>query len=251
MSAMDNETLPTDLTHSCKQFINSKTTALAEQELNLQFENCGMTKVSFMTGYTSNMYHGLFLWSSTDNPSNHLPFSFSEAEPIWMEEHKSCHLLLLLILTQGKGMTVDKIKASSKQEVHAPMNIYDMAKQLKMFTIAKDIFLGEFSMGSQCLRSLQTNIDCNRSSFKAWECLAEDFASKLLFAVNLHYQIWLKQCQSARNCRDVDDSIINFSQLVSQVLFSSFHITLPPTFKMKEPQTTTTAPSNGKMTAAT
>jgi hypothetical protein len=45
-------------------------------------------------------------------------------------------------------MTVDKIKASSKQEVHALMNFHDMAEQLKMFTIANNIFLGEYSMGS-------------------------------------------------------------------------------------------------------
>jgi hypothetical protein len=60
-----------------------------------------MTKVSFMTGYTSNVYHGLLLWSSADTPSNHLPFSFSEAEPIRMEDHKSRHLILQLILTQA------------------------------------------------------------------------------------------------------------------------------------------------------
>jgi hypothetical protein len=85
-----------------------------------------------------------------------------------MEEHESRHLLLQLILTQGRGMTVDKIKASSKQEVHNPMNFYDMAKQLRMFRIANGIFLCEYSVGSQCLRPLQEMIDHNRSSFKAW-----------------------------------------------------------------------------------
>jgi hypothetical protein len=49
----------------------------------------------------------------------------------------------------------------------------------------------------------------------------------------------------ARNCSKVEDSIIN-SQLDSQVLFSSFSITLPPTLKMKEPKTAITATSNGK-----
>jgi hypothetical protein len=123
------------------------------------------------------------------HPSNHLPFSFSEVKPIQMEEHKSRHLLLQLIRTQGRGMTGDKIKASSKQEVHAPMNFHDMAKRLKMFTIANDIFLHEYSMGSQCLPSLQALIDRNRSSFKAWECLDKEFASKFLFAVYSCYQI--------------------------------------------------------------
>jgi hypothetical protein len=60
-SAIDNETVPIDLSDSCKQFINSKTAALGKQELNLQFKNREMTEVSFMKGYTSSMYHGLLL----------------------------------------------------------------------------------------------------------------------------------------------------------------------------------------------
>ncbi len=132
-------------------------------------------------------------------------------------------------------MTVDKIKASSKQTVNAPMTFHDMVEQIKMFTIANDIYLGELSIGSQPLCSLQTMINRNRSSFKAWECLVVKFASKFLFAVDSCFQIWLKQCRIAQNRCEVDNSIINFSHLVSQVLFGSFHITLLPTFKMKSP----------------
>ena len=35
---------------------------------------------------------------------------------------------------------------------------------------------------------------------------------------------------------NVDNSIIDFSLLISQVLFGSFHFELPPTFKKKEPE---------------
>ncbi len=56
--------------------------ALAEQELNNQFESWGLGKMSFFPGYTANRYLGTFLWSSNDTPSNHSPFSFSELEPI-------------------------------------------------------------------------------------------------------------------------------------------------------------------------
>jgi hypothetical protein len=54
---------------------------------------------------------------------------------------KNRYLMLQLILTQGKGMTVDEIKASHKQESHAPMNFHYMAEQQKMLTIANNIFL--------------------------------------------------------------------------------------------------------------
>jgi hypothetical protein len=245
-SAMDNETVPTDLTESCKCFINSKTAALAKQELNLQFENRRMPKVTFSSAYTSNMYHGIFLWSSADTPSNHSPFSLFKAEPIPVEEHQSRHLLLQLIFTQGQGMTVDEIKASSKQTVNTPMTFHDMVEQIKMFTIANDIYLGELSVGSQSLCSLQTMINRNRSSFKACERLDVEFTSKFLFAVDCHFQIWLKKCRIAQNRCKVDNSIINFSHLVSQVLFGSFHITLPRTFKMKSPSEGSATPTGKK-----
>jgi hypothetical protein len=158
-SAMDDETVPTNPIESCKRFINSKTVALAEQELNFQFENWNMPDVSFPSGYTDNVYPGVFLWSSADTPSNHSPFSFSEAETIRMDEQKNHHLLFQLVLTQGKGMTVDEIKASNKQEVKAPTSVHDMIVQLKMFTITNDIFFGKLSVGSQCLCALQTMIE--------------------------------------------------------------------------------------------
>ncbi len=43
---------------------------------------------------------------------------------------KNRHITLQLILTQGCGMTVERIKASNRQEVHAPMNFHEMHKQL-------------------------------------------------------------------------------------------------------------------------
>jgi hypothetical protein len=60
-SAMDNKTVPTDLTDSCKRVINSKMVALAEQEINLQFKSRGLNMISFPMGYTSNMYNGILL----------------------------------------------------------------------------------------------------------------------------------------------------------------------------------------------
>jgi hypothetical protein len=145
-SAMNNETAPINLSESLICFINSKTVALTKQELNHQVEHRRMTKVSFPMGYTANMYLNTLLWSSSDTPSNHPPFSFLEADPLQMEEDKNCHLMLQLILTQAKEMTLNEIKASNKQEVHAPMNFHDMAEQLNMFMIANYIF----SLQTQC-----------------------------------------------------------------------------------------------------
>ena len=100
-SALDSDDLPNEPVNSCKRIINSKTVALAEQELNSQFEAHGLDEVSFLLRYIANMYPGSFLWASSDTPSSHSAFSFAEVEPIRAAEHKTCHLTLQLIQTQG------------------------------------------------------------------------------------------------------------------------------------------------------
>ncbi len=152
-SAMDNEEVPDNVTNSCKRFMNSKSVALVEQELNQQFKTRRMNEVSFTTGYMANMYAGSFLWSSGDTPSNHSPFAFSEVKPIKAAEHKNCQLTLQLVLTQSRGLMLHKIKASNKQEVSAPMNFNEMKEHVQMFTIANDVFFGDLSGGSQSLRA--------------------------------------------------------------------------------------------------
>jgi hypothetical protein len=126
------------------------------------------------------------------------------------------------------------------------MSFNDMTMQLNMFTVANDIFLRELSVGSQCLCALLTMVEANRTTFKAPAIADEEFYSKFLFTVDSRYQIWLRQNRNARNRNEVNDNTIDFSPIVSQVLFSCFQINLPPTFKMKDPATTPGAtPSSG------
>ncbi len=122
-------------------------------------------------------------------------------------------------------MTVREIKAANKQEVNAPMNFNDIIMQLNMFTVANDIFLGELSVGSQCLRALQTMVETNKTTFRAREIADEQFYSKFLFAVNQRFQIWLRQCRTARNCNEVNNNTIDFSPIVLQVLLDASNTT--------------------------
>ncbi len=100
-SALDSDEIPDKPVKSCKRIINSKMVALAEQELNNQFETQGLNKVSYLPEYTANIYLGSFLWASGDTPSIHSSFSFAEVKPIQAAKHKNRHLTLQLILTQG------------------------------------------------------------------------------------------------------------------------------------------------------
>ena len=116
-SADDADDVPTDVPDSCKRFINAESTGLAEQELNLQFKNLGLQDAAFSPGLTQALYAGKFLWADKRTPSNFSPFSIFEVEPLLAADQQNRHLILHLVKTQGKGKSLDEIKASSKQEL--------------------------------------------------------------------------------------------------------------------------------------
>ena len=142
-SAMDNESVPTELTESCKRIINSKTVALAEQELNLQFESRGLNMVSFLTGYTSNMYNGMLLWSSMDTPSNHSPFTFSEAEPIRMSEQMNPQVTVLKEERVASARQIENLKNQLYQLVRRRVGCRGGGRSLNIASVsfASSLFL--------------------------------------------------------------------------------------------------------------
>ena len=72
-SALDKDEIPDKPVDSLKRIINSKTVALAKQELNIQFETHGLNEVSFFPKYIANIYSGSLIWASSDMHSNHSP----------------------------------------------------------------------------------------------------------------------------------------------------------------------------------
>ncbi len=141
-SADDADNTPWEVADSCKRFINAETTGIAKQELNLHFKNLGLQDAAFSPGLTQALYAGKFTWADKSTPSNFSPFSFFEVEPLAIVEQQNRHLILHLVETQGKGKTLDEIKASNKQEVKAPTAYLELVHQLSFFAGACSIFLG-------------------------------------------------------------------------------------------------------------
>jgi hypothetical protein len=228
-SADDADDVPPEVVDSCKRFINAETTGIAEQELNLQFKNLGLQDAAFSPGLTQALYAGKFIWADKSTPSNFSPFSFFEVEPLAIAEQQNRHLILHLVETQGKGKTLDEIKASNKQEVKAPTTYLEMTHQLSFFAGACSIFFGENSIPCQAVTALVTLVERNRHILKAREA-DKKFMSQFLFAVDTRFQLWLDECMTLTCRSQVDDSMLNFTQLIEHVRFGTFFVQLPSTF---------------------
>ena len=73
-SAVDNEDTPDEPVESFKRIINSKTAvALAEQELNTQFESHGLNEVSFVARIHGEYLLGKYAMGQQRHPKQSLP----------------------------------------------------------------------------------------------------------------------------------------------------------------------------------
>ena len=241
-SAEEATDVPTEANEDCKRFINAETVGVAEQELNLQFKKLGLQDAAFSTGLTQALYLGKFQWADKSTPSNFSPFSFFEVEPLQAADQQNRHLILHLVETQGKGKTLDEIKAGNKQEVKAPTKYLEMYHQLNFFAGACSIFFGPKSIPCQAILALVELVELNRLVLKAKET-DKTFMSQFLFAVDTRFQLWLDECMTKADRLHVDDNILNFTLLMDSVKFSTFFVNLPTTFVApKDTTETTTSP---------
>ena len=115
---------------------------------------------------------------------------------LMLAKQQNRHFILHVIFTQGKGCTVEKIKASNKQILKAPTTYIEMIQQLKFFAGAYNIFFGKHSAATSSIKALIKVIKIDKQLFKAnkvnWE-----FASKFIFAVDRRMHIWFESISNA------------------------------------------------------
>jgi hypothetical protein len=216
-----------EIASTCQQFINTKNISLAQYELIHQFKIGGFPDVTFTSGTTQALFLGKFLYADLSKPSSFTVFAFHEQEPN-SSNQQTDFLICHLIQEQGQKKSLDKIKALQKQALHVPLDFVGLQIQLKLLVAASSIFFGKESMRTGKLKYLLLLVGCNKKSFCDQIALDKFFATKFLFAIDRRVQRWLRMCEQARDsCIQVNNNILNFNNLLDQVLNGSFQMNLP------------------------
>lgn len=247
-AASDRNHEDSEIAPSCMRFINAENAGLAQCELIHQFKTLKFEDVGFAAGTVQALYLGEFLYADSSSPSNFTVFAFFEQEPnakSMKEDYLICHL----IQEQGQKKSIDEIKASLKQTVHVPKDFNSMGNQLQIFAAASSIFFGKESMLTESLDQLVLLVGRNKKNLRDQIAIDEFFAAKFMLAVDRRVQRWLKMCENCTMTRkSVNDKVIDFEDLLEQVLNGSFTMNLPPSFKIV--QAGTDAPNDAKQAVA-
>jgi hypothetical protein len=219
---------------------------MAQYDLLHQFKEMQAQDVTFASGTTNALYIGQFLWSDSSTPSNFTMFAFREQEPN-MDSRQEDFMICHLIREEGQKKSVDEIKASLKQTVHIPSDVNGLGIQIQLFEKASRIFFGDESALTDSLNQLHLEIARNKTSFKNEIAVDEFFVAKFMFAIDRRVQRWLKSCERAVNSRnEVNNSILDFKDVIEHVLNGTFSITLPPAFSKVKAETSDKMNADGK-----
>jgi hypothetical protein len=128
---------------------------------------------------------------------------------------------------------LDKVKAFAKMTALAPRDYHALVFQLEAYMLASKYIFGESSILTRQLHQFVKKT--KKHSLKYKRCIAgeENFAAKILLAVNKQVSLFLNKCCSCDNSKNVNKQFINFDKLHISINLYCFNINLPPNFLKK------------------
>jgi len=218
---------PDDMFEYCKAFMSQQTWADADQELRYRFEERGLDDVAWFKGTAKALYSGKFIYMNPGAPSNFSAFVFYEEQAIARSDHNSRHVLFHFQQSEGIGLTADEIQASTKQTCRIPQDYVSLGKQLEFFYGAFCIFFGPESIGATKMNELLLCYGRHSQDFKEMIAADSTFPAQFLYAVDTRVQKWLRACKKAKSRDLVEDSYLEFADLIRSVELKSFSTALP------------------------
>ncbi len=220
--------LPTsnDMFKYCKAFMSQQTWANANQELHYLFKERGLDDVAWFKGTAKALYLGKFIYMNPSAPSYFSAFVFYEEQAIAWSNHNSRHMLFHFQQSEGIGLTADEIQASMKQTCQIPQDYVSLGKQLEFFYGVFCIFFGPESIGAMKMNKILLCYGRHRQDFKEMIAADSTFPAQFLYAVDTRVQKWLRACKKAKSRDLVEDSYLEFADLIQSVNLKSFSTAL-------------------------
>ena len=182
-------------------------------------------------GVMVNLFSGNFLRNFDESPSNFSPFSFPKKSLLSSRNAENNSLYLVLKEVSGKGLSDHDVSAVMKQGVKVPKSIEELRFNIHNTVSAAKFFFSDYSMLPNNLSIAHNHIIKNYSIYESLALEDVEFIAKFLFAIDSRIQSWLESCESKQDREEVDDSIIDFSDLLWQVKVRLFHTNLPASIR--------------------
>ena len=166
------------------------------------------------------------------NQKNFSPFSFPKRSFRGPNPEKESLYFSLKELTSA-GLSNDDITSMLNQDLVVPCQIEFMRYNIENLIGASCFFFSTSSILSQRLVEVKNHIRLHLNIYESNQFYNKFFAAEFLYSIDAGVQLWLQQCEARSERDSVDDSYINFSGDMRDVLRGKFKMVLPNEIKDK------------------
>jgi hypothetical protein len=128
----------------------------------------------------------------------------------------------------GKARSSEEIKASMAQTYTMPMDFNDMIDRIERYNGANGIIFSPASLLVKRITTLINALQNHRIQIKACGSMGEEFYTKIMYMLDTRVNLWLLECMEHENREEVNDNLIDFRPLITQIALRDFRIDLPP-----------------------
>jgi hypothetical protein len=153
-------------------------------------------------------------------------FSFPEKKILSRNVKSDC-IVLQLKEIGGKGLSNEDVKEALKQGVEIPRTIDSMKYSIFNILAATKFFFSEHSLLAKALIIVHNHVVKNRSIYISMHHQNKLFIGQFLFALDTRINLWLESCEECKFRDEVDDNLIDFSDLLQDVRIRNFTHMLP------------------------
>eukprot|EP00956_Cyclotella_meneghiniana_P024778 scaffold50362_cov42-Cyclotella_meneghiniana.AAC.1 len=219
-----------EISEKLKDFMNAESAGQAGTKLLWDLNQSGYKNTVIAEGVVNSMYYGNFFSINGDEMNAISCFSFSKRTPL-QEYQASEYTLLHMSNTIGKAKSAEEIKASLARTVIVPKNFNEMTASFKRqnsvlaFTFGPNsLFVSRHKQFVSCLNDLEEKVE---------EMLVSDvdICARIMYKVEIAINLFLEECTHCEFRGDVDDSLIDFSEILKSIRSKNLQQRLPKCFK--------------------
>ena len=232
-SSQNGEVTPGSPSVTCSNFYKKSSAAKAGNYLTATLKDTYACNPDLQPGFTQALYDGHFTRDREDSPSNFSFFLCPRMQPLSSGDRKRSTILQIKN-KQGKGWSDQDYADAVKQGISTPDDINVSNHQYRIWWGCSSFFFGNNSLLPQRLAQLIQDIALHCITFESQQINDSKFFTKLGYAVDTRVYRWLQQCEMHTDREKVDDTLINFTPIITAVLNDQFIQRLPKTFKSIE-----------------
>jgi len=246
-SSTDGDRRAQELSPHAKSFYTKDSEGLADQDLKYSLDLISQENTSFAHGTVQCLRIGNYLYSDSVTPNNFSFFSFNEQSAGTSNNERQLIIHLTQSHSQGQTISTKDLRKLTKQFLLVPHNFESFQTQLKIFSAANECLFGERAATTIGLNWLLNQVNGNLKQVLKQQMSSDPtFAAQLAYAVDIRIQEFLKDCKQASDRSEVDERVVNFRDMVNDIRFQRFSMSLPPSFVFTSKDESQDIDTNGR-----